>query len=214
MDTITLRHTLPIVFAGSPPCGSDVWLAETTFRRGEKYLIEAASGTGKSSLCGYIYGYRRDYTGGIFFDERDVRSLTKRQWSALRNTSLAMMFQDLRLFPELTALENVRIKNNLTRHKTEAQIAQLFEELGIADKRDSLVGKMSWGQQQRVAFVRMLCQKADFMLLDEPVSHLDDANADVMARMLEREAAAQGCGVVITSIGKHFRMPYDKTLAL
>ncbi|MCL2562230.1 MAG: ATP-binding cassette domain-containing protein [Rikenellaceae bacterium] len=214
MKVITLRHTLPVVFAESPPSGSDVWLAETTFRRGEKYLIEAASGTGKSSLCGYLYGYRRDYAGEILFDECDVRRLTKRQWSVLRNTSLAMMFQDMRLFPELTALENVRIKNNLTRHKTEEQIAQLFEELSITEKRDSLVGKLSLGQQQRVAFVRMLCQKADFMLLDEPVSHLDDANAGAMARVLEREAAAEGCGIVITSIGKHFEMSYDKTLAL
>ncbi len=214
MNTIELRHVLPAVFAAAPPACSDVWMTDAAFRKGETYLLEAVSGAGKSSLCGYLYGYRRDYTGDICFDGMDVRSLTPRRWSAVRNTSLAMMFQDLRLFPELTAVENIRIKNNLTDHKTEEEIAALFDELGIADKYDAPVGKLSFGQQQRVAFIRMLCQKADFMIMDEPVSHLDDRNSETMARILAKEARGQGAGVIVTSIGRHFDMAYDKTMVL
>ena len=214
MDKIGLREVLPAVFAESPPGGSDIWLKGIAFSKGEVYLLEAVSGAGKSSLCGYLYGYRRDYTGTILFDAEDARGLSVRKWSALRNRSLAMMFQDLRLFPELTALENVRLKNNLTGHKTEEEMAVLFETLGVADKLDSPVAKLSFGQQQRVAFIRMLCQPADFMILDEPVSHLDDRNAEAMSRILAQEARAQGAGVIVTSIGKHLSMDYDKTLAL
>lgn len=214
MDIIGLREVLPAVFMDSPPEGSDIWLTDAAFRKGETYLIEAVSGAGKSSLCGYLYGYRSDYTGAITFDGADVRGLTPRRWSVLRNTSVAMMFQDLRLFPELTAAENIRIKNNLTGHKTEEQIAALFDALGIAGKYDTPAGKLSFGQQQRVAFIRMLCQRADFMILDEPVSHLDDRNAEVMASILADEARAQGAGVVVTSIGKHLDIVYDKIMAL
>lgn len=214
MDIIELRQVLPVVFADTPPEGSDIWLTDACFRKGEMCLLEAVSGAGKSSLCGYLYGYRRDYSGAILFDGADVRGFTPRRWSAVRNTSIAMMFQDLRLFPELTAAENVHIKNNLTGRKTEEQIAALFDVLGIADKHDAPVGKLSFGQQQRVAFIRMLCQKADFMIMDEPASHLDDRNAEAMARILVDEAREQGAGVIVTSIGRHFDLAYDKTMKL
>ena len=67
MNTIELQRTLPAVFAGRDSIISDVWHQLLTLQRGEAYLVEAASGTGKSSLCSYIYGYRNDYQGIICF---------------------------------------------------------------------------------------------------------------------------------------------------
>lgn len=213
MEEIVLGRVVPEVFAAAPPA-SGVWLKDIALRRGETCLIESASGGGKSSLCGYLYGYRRDYRGTISFDGRDIAMLRREEWSALRKGSLAMMMQDLRLFPELTAMENVMLKNNLTGRLERRQIAALFERMGIGDKADAPVAKMSFGQQQRVAFVRTLAQQADFIILDEPVSHLDDANAAVMADVLREHARAMGAGVIVTSIGKHFAMGYDKTFTL
>ena len=125
-----------------------------------------------------------------------------------------MLFQELRLFPELTAMENVEIKNNLTHFKSGKEIEQWFEALGIADKMSSPVRLMSFGQQQRVAMIRALVQPFDFLLADEPISHLDDANSQAMASIMTDEAKRQGAGVVITSIGKHMELPYDKTYKL
>ena len=122
--------------------------------------------------------------------------------------------QDTARFPELTAWDNVELKNKLTHYKTRRQLEHCFECLGIADKRRVPVGKISLGQQQRVAFIRALCQPFDFILLDEPVSHLDEANATAMAALLQEEAAAQGAGVLVTSIGKQLPMNYTKTLHL
>ena len=68
-----------------------------------------------------------------------------------------MLFQDLRIFTELTALENVQLKNNLTGCKKKKEILSFFEQLGIADKINVKAGKLSFGQQQRVAFIRALC---------------------------------------------------------
>ncbi|MDR0658664.1 MAG: ATP-binding cassette domain-containing protein [Mediterranea sp.] len=214
MNSIHLRQTLPQVFAGRTSIASDVWHKEISFHKGGIYLIEAASGTGKSSLCSYIYGHRKDYQGIICFDDANIRSLSIAQWVDVRRQSLSILFQDLRLFSELTALENILLKNNLTGYKKKTEIMALFEQLDMADNADTRTDKLSFGQQQRVAFIRSLCQPYDFILLDEPVSHLDDINGGKMAGLLAEEANRQGAGVIVTSIGKQIHLNYDNVLKL
>ena len=214
MNTIQLQHTLPAVFSQRQDIRSDVWQQQVRFDKGHLYLVEAASGTGKSSMCSYIVGYRHDCAGQILFDGRDARSLRTRDWVHLRQHSLSHLFQELRLFPELTALENVLIKNQLTGFKSRQEILRWFEALGIADKVDAKVGRMSFGQQQRVAMIRALVQPFDFILVDEPISHLDDTNSRIMGELLMQEAKAQGAGVIVTSIGKHMPLDYEKTYRL
>ena len=214
MNLITLQNTLPQVFADKNFIDSDVWHKDVEFEKGHFYLIEAASGTGKSSLCSYLYGYRDDYQGIICFDGANIRQLGIDQWVDIRKKSLSILFQDLRLFAELTAMENVLLKNSLTGFKKKKDIKDLFYELGIGDKMNVVVGKLSFGQQQRVALIRALCQPADFILLDEPVSHLDEVNARNMARILTEEASRQGAGIIVTSIGKHLELDYTKKMQL
>lgn len=214
MDSIRLEHTFPEVFAKRSDLQSDVWQQDVTFERGKLYLVEADSGTGKSSLCSFIYGYRQDYQGIITFDGQNIRNLKTRDWTRLRRNNLSLMWQELRLFPELTAMENVMIKNRLTGFKHRKQILEWFDALGISDKVDTKVGIMSYGQQQRVALMRALAQPIDFLFVDEPISHLDDGNARQMADVMMEEATRQGAGVVVTSIGKHVDMNYDKILHL
>lgn len=215
MDEIVLKKALPVVFEERRSLiNSDVWLKELSFKKGETVLIEADSGTGKSSLCSYIFGYRKDFTGQICFDSTDINKLKVKDWVELREKSLSILWQELRLFPELSAWENVMIKNNLTHLQTEQQISSWFELLGIADKKDSKIGRMSFGQQQRVAMIRSLCQPFDFIFADEPISHLDDKNSSIMGQILLSEARRQGAGVIVTSIGKHMDLDYTKILKL
>jgi len=214
MKQIALNNTLPRVFAGHQGISSDVWQQDIILERGKRYLISAESGTGKSSMCSFVYGYRQDYSGTIAFDGQDIRSLTVAQWCDVRQRHIAYLPQDMRLFGELTAMENVELKNRLTGYKTREEIIALFEALGIAEKQDSLVSKLSIGQQQRVAIIRTLCQPCDFILLDEPVSHLDDENNRTVARIIADEAQRQGAGVIATSVGYHLQMDVDKVLNL
>ena len=213
MDKIALQNTLPCVFEGRD-VQSEIWLQDVTFQKGQTYLVEASSGTGKSSLCSYIIGYRKDYLGTILFDGKDIRQLSVSDWTSVRKNSLSLLFQELRLFPELTAMENVQIKNGLTGFKGRKEIEAWFERLGIADKTDAKVGRMSFGQQQRVAMIRALVQPFDFLMVDEPISHLDDVNSAIMCDIMMEEARRQGAGVIVTSIGKHMDMSYDKTFRL
>ena len=214
MDEIRLQQVLPRIFAQRDSITSDIWHRDLIFRKGERCLIEAASGTGKSSLCSYLYGYRGDYEGIITFDGKNIRSLDTAGWTDLRRRSLSLLFQELRLFPELTALENVLLKNRLSGYKSRQEILTLFEAAGIADKINEKTGILSFGQQQRVAFIRCLCQPFDFILLDEPVSHLDENNARILARLLEEEAGRQGAGILVTSIGTALPLSYDHTYKL
>lgn len=214
MELIRLQQTLPQVFADFNSITSDVWHKDISFQKGEIYLIEAASGTGKSSLCSYIYGYRNDYQGIINFDSQNIRAFTTKQWSELRCHSISMLFQELRLFKELSVLENIHIKNNLTSFKKKKEILVILNKLGIANKANSKVGQLSFGQQQRVAFVRALCQPFDFIFLDEPISHLDEKNGLIMRDILLEEAENQKAAIVVTSIGKKLELPYSKVLKL
>ncbi|MCD8073189.1 MAG: ATP-binding cassette domain-containing protein [Alistipes sp.] len=214
MENITLQQVLPAVFADTPPADSSVWLTGARFDKGQSYLIEASSGLGKTTLCSYLYGWRSDYSGTIAFDGEDISTLGIDRWTAIRRRHMSILFQDMKLFGELTALENIELKNRFTGHKTQKQIRQMMEHLGIGGKADSPARILSAGQQQRAAFVRALCQPFDFIVLDEPVSHLDDQNSAHMRDLLTEEARAQGAGIIITSIGKHFDMPFDNILRL
>ena len=214
MNLITLDNALPNVFLQRTNIQSDIWRQQVKLEKGKTYLVEASSGTGKSSLCSFIIGYRKDFDGKILFDGKDSRKLQTKDWVKLRQRHISLLFQELRLFPELTAMENVEIKNCLTHFKSRKEIESWFEALGIADKISSPVRLLSFGQQQRVAMIRALVQPFDFLLADEPISHLDEANSKVMADIMMEEARRQGAGVVITSIGKHMELPYDKTFCL
>jgi len=211
---ITLRQVLPQVFADEKAVPSDVWRRDLTLHKGRKYIIEAASGTGKSSLCAYIYGNRVDFSGCIFFDGRDIRTLSIKEWQQLRRTQLAYLPQELDLFSELTALENIQVKNRLTDFADEKQIKLWMEELGIEHRTHFPVGRMSVGQQQRVAIVRALCQPFSFILLDEPVSHLDADNNAIVARIVDEVAASQGATIVATSVGNQLAIIPDKIFML
>ena len=214
MKKIELHNVVPNIFASREDISSDIWRADFSFERGKTYLVEAASGTGKSSLCSYLFGQRGDYQGDILFDGKDIRQYSSNDWSRIRQESLGILFQDLKLFDELTAMENVELKNRLTGTQSRETILAWFEELGIADKVDARIGRMSYGQQQRVALIRALCQPLDFLLLDEPVSHLDERNSDVVRDVVLRETARQGAGIIVTSIGKHMDINYDKVWRL
>lgn len=214
MKEIIFNSVIPDVFSHSNILNSDVWNSDVAFNKEQLYLIEADSGKGKSTFCSYILGYRRDYSGNIKFDNKSVREMKISEWIDIRKLHISYLFQELRLFPELTAFENVEIKNKLTNFKNKQQILEWFEILGIGDKVNSKICHMSFGQQQRVAMIRALVQPFDFILVDEPISHLDDNNSQIMGDIMMTEAKAQGAGVIVTSIGKHMNLNYNKVFKL
>jgi ABC-type lipoprotein export system ATPase subunit len=215
---IRLNKVTPNIFVGSPPEGgpTELWDKDVSFRKGTSYLDEASSGRGKSSFCSFIYGLRSDYSGTIEWigDDGNTLVMTEAAKCHIRKHSIAMMFQEHRIFPELTAVENVMLKNLLTNFYTEREIRAMLSLLGLRERLDTPCARLSFGQQQRVAFVRTLSQPADFILLDEPISHLDAENAAIMGEILKKREDSDNVGIIVTSIGNRLDYPYKKIIKL
>jgi ABC-type lipoprotein export system ATPase subunit len=194
--------------------GSEIWCKNLCFEKGNIYLIYAESGKGKSSLFDFIYCRRNDYSGDILFDTQNAKMLAAAQKRTIRSTNISLVFQGFRLFPELTAMENVEIKNRLTNHKTKAQIAEMFEKMGISAKTNTPLSLLSFGQKQRVAIIRSLCQPFDFLLLDEAFSHLDETNYTTACTLIADEVKNQNAALLVASLGETYKFDYNHKILL
>lgn len=214
IDRITLSSLLPRVFMQEElPC-SEVWRSEVAFSRGFAYLVEAASGGGKSSLAAFMTGVRSDYEGSVRFNDEDIRGFSITRWQEIRRSHIAYLPQELGLFPELSAIDNIILKAELTGEPDMDKILAWMHRLGIGNRRDFPAGRLSVGQQQRVAIIRSLCQPFDFLLLDEPVSHLDEDNNRIAAAIVEEEAARQSAGIITFSVGNPLLVQNPEKLRL
>lgn len=221
MDII-LRKLKPKYMSESEVAGSDIYLQpEVKFEQGKKYMVCAKSGHGKSSLLNFIYGINREYEGkidmvGLCVPQSHNRSAGTQSatMNATMSATMSYMFQDLCLFPELTALENVQLKNRLTGFKSDEEMIRMLTTLLPAEKRNQPVATLSLGQRQRVAAVRALCQPMCFLLLDEPFSHLDNETASLVADMMLAEVERQGAGLIVTALDPIEHFTFDKKMYL
>nr|WP_314552188.1 ATP-binding cassette domain-containing protein [uncultured Capnocytophaga sp.] len=208
---IKLQHLKPTYMSGDEIPSSDIYLQpEVIFEQGQRYLIRAQSGQGKTSLLNFIYGASFSYDGKITYNEM----FNKKEVLRYRIDKLSYVYQDLRLFPTLTAFENIILKNKLTHYKTEDQINSLIERVGLSHKRDTLVQTLSLGQRQRIALLRALCQPFEVLLLDEPFSHLDDSNTTILREIIEEELQARNASLLLTSLEDNNFFQYNKKLNL
>lgn len=214
IDIITLNNLLPRVFAQEEMPSSQVWSTSCQLKRGGHYLIEAASGGGKSSLAAYLIGSRCDYEGSIQFNDTDIHSLGISEWQEIRRSHIAYLPQELALFPELSAIDNIKLKAEVCGFKDMHMIDNWLCRLGLENRRDYPAGRLSIGQQQRVALIRSLCQPFDYILLDEPVSHLDEQNNRIAAEIVEEEACRREAAIVTFSVGNPLLIENPEILKL
>lgn len=212
---ISAEKLLPYPIKELEHSSSDVWERDALlFESGKNYLVQAPSGMGKTTLLSIFFGLRRDYTGNAGIDGMDISSFSLSTWTKLRRNSLSFVFQGLRLFPQLTALENIQVKNRLTNHRTAAEINQMAEALGVHMHLDREAQYLSFGQQQRFAIIRALCQPFGMLLLDEPFSHLDKSNIECGLNLIAEECKKQGAGFILTSLGNSYDFKFDYVMNL
>lgn len=191
-------NVLPVPLADSPHSGR-VWNCNLVLFRGKHYVIRAESGRGKTTFLNIIYGLRKDYRGEAFFNETNLRSLSADDFAACRRSVVSYLFQDLRLFGDLTARENIQLSpgNNLSG----AEIEYWADKLGVLQRLDKPCRTLSLGQQQRMALIRALGQPFQWLLLDEPFSHLDDRHAGLAMELIMKRASELNASVIATSLG-------------
>jgi putative ABC transport system ATP-binding protein len=180
---------------------SELWNKSLIFNSKNSYILESASGKGKSSFVSFCYGLRDDYCGKILIDEIDCEKINANYWSKIRKNKLSIVPQDLKLFNNISVLDNLLIKNNLTNNKTQDEIIELMQILQIDSYKNKIVSKLSLGQQQRVAILRALLQDFEFIILDEPFSHLDKQNTILAMNIIIKECERQNANFIITSLG-------------
>ena len=213
--TIRLEKLIPHPLMEQDTAGSEVWEAEAvTFQQGKRYLIQAPSGKGKTTLLSVIYGIRKDYNGGVYLDGAEISSLTYRQWSGIRKEGLSFIFQGLELFDDLTALENIQLKNSITSHKTHEEVTEMARIMGMDDFLHRKAGILSFGQQQRVAIIRALCQPFKYLLADECFSHIDRENSLIAFQLICRECDRQHAGLLLTALHEPEQMEVNVRMRL
>lgn len=212
----TLNNVIPAILADRPSVGiSGVWGKKLEWKKGEYIKITAPSGTGKTTLVHMLYGLRKDYAGNIEFAGKQLQLLEPNDLATLRQVHWSVVFQDLKLFPNLTARENIELKRVLQNPiVAKEQIDEMAKQLGIGAILDQQAVHCSYGEQQRVSIIRALMQPFDFLIMDEPFSHLDNANKRIAADLINTECKKRNAGLIITDLDKDDHFDYQVSLNL
>ena len=199
---ISLQKILPVFFNDAEVSHSQVWNQQVVFDEGANTHIIAPSGSGKTSLIHFLYGLRNDFTGDIKYDGMSIKDFDKEKKATLRQQTISIVFQDLRLFPDQTVYENIAIKRLLSPFRPVDQITAMASRLGIQNKLQLLCGTCSYGEQQRIAIIRALQQPFQYLLLDEPFSNLDEVNRQKAMELIQEEATARKASIILADLKK------------
>lgn len=211
---IELEQLMPEPLVEIAPAQSGVWGRKALLAPSQWTQLVAPSGRGKSTLLNIVYGNRTDYTGQVLIDGKNIRMFTANDWAAMRRERLSVVFQDLRLFADLSGWDNLLLKQQLTNTTTTDQIGDMANQLGIMRLLNKPCGTMSFGERQRVAIIRSLLQPFEYLLLDEPFSHLDERNRQVAAQMIQQACQARNAGLLIAGLGVDRYFTYHQSLLL
>ena len=157
--------------------------------RGSFVSIIGASGSGKSTLLTILGGIDKPTEGKVLLDGAEISTMSEKELAILRRTKLGFVFQFFNLAPYLTAEENVLLPIMLSgkvKEEDRQRANELMEYLGISELKNKLPGKMSGGEQQRIAIARGLIINPEVILLDEPTGNLDSKNSEEIMNLLKR----------------------------
>jgi putative ABC transport system ATP-binding protein len=211
---IKLQEVIPDYIDKESIVKSQIWGKNILIEKGEHLHIVTPSGSGKTSLMHFIYGLRKDYSGTISYDNTKIKKLSVESFSSFRQKQVSIIFQDLRLFPEQTVRENIDIKRLLNPYHPLKVIDEMAARLGIEKKLNQLTKTCSYGEQQRIAIIRSLMQPFDFILLDEPYSHLDEANRKKAMDLIYEECEKRNAAMIFADLKQIDFLKGEKILML
>lgn len=203
---VILNNVVPTYLEEEKILSSEIWNHKISLNK--LVHIIAPSGRGKSSLMQFIYGLRKEYTGEVIFDDKPIHKKSPEEMSDLRSNKLSIVFQDLRLFPDHTAYENILVKRSLQPYK-EDKILLMADRLGISNKLKQPIRNCSYGEQQRVAIIRALQQPYEFLILDEPFSHLDENNSKIAMELILEVSTLRNAAIMLLDLDKVPYYPAD-----
>jgi len=154
---------------------------------GEAVAVMGPSGCGKSTLLNMIAGLDRPTSGTVRVHDEDLGRLNETKLALFRRHRVGMIFQFFNLLDDLTALDNVALAGQLTGSRATSarqRALELFDELGIADRRNAYPAALSGGERQRVAVARALMNRPALLMADEPTGALDSRSGEQVMDLL------------------------------
>ncbi|HKA33404.1 MAG TPA: ATP-binding cassette domain-containing protein [Candidatus Binatia bacterium] len=171
-----------------------------SIERGEFAFLSGPTGAGKTTLLKLLFGAERATAGDVVVLGRDVGRLSARALAAHRR-ALGVVSQEIKLLPEMTALDNVALAAEVagaSARESHRRAACLLEEMELAAKRNAKPPALSGGERQKVAVARALVNDPALILADEPTENLDAEAAETTMRLIAR-ARERGATVVVAT---------------
>ena len=160
-----------------------------TIDRGEFVAIVGQSGSGKSTMMNVLGCLDIPTRGDYYLDGTDVRDLTDKELSHIRNRQIGFIFQQYNLIPSLTVLENVErplIYQGVNGQRRRDMALEALERVGLAGRVKHRPTELSGGQQQRVAIARAIAANPPIVMADEPTGALDSHTGLEVLGFLQR----------------------------
>ncbi|WP_341677350.1 ABC transporter ATP-binding protein [Niveibacterium sp. SC-1] len=185
--------------------------------RGELVALTGPSGSGKSTLLN-LAGLIDDADSGDYnFSGTPVRGLPEAARTHLRRAAIGFVFQSFNLVPVMNVAENVEYPLFLAgvpRREARAQVAEMLERVGLADRSRHRPDELSGGQRQRVAIARALVKRPSLVIADEPTANLDSRTAEDMIEIVRELCHQQGTACLVASHDERLTVHCDRVLAL
>jgi putative ABC transport system ATP-binding protein len=155
---------------------------------------------------------RKDYSGEAKLEGKSLRGFSLAEWEAVRRERISLQFQDLRLFPNLTARDNLNLLPRI--NPSAPSVEEMTERLGMTPFLDQSLATLSQGQRQRMALVRALRRPFQLLMLDEPFSHLDEGNQLNACSLIEEVVQGNQAGLLVSSLGSTPPITFDQRIEL
>lgn len=190
--------------------------ADLALRAGEAAAVVGPSGSGKSTLLNLAAGLDVPDAGRVVVAGRDLAGLDDDARTRLRRGTVGIVFQQFHLLPHLTVRENVLLPEWIAGVLADpaARAAELLDRVGLADRADDAVDRLSGGEQQRVALCRALLHRPRLLLADEPTGNLDSAAGARVAALLFSLARDEGAGLLVVTHAAALADRCDRVLTL
>ena len=155
-------------------------------KKGEVVAITGKSGAGKSSLLHILGTLDQSDEGTILFEDNDISKYNNKELAKFRNSEIGFIFQFHQLLPEFSALENAIIPSLIKGEsisEASKRAEELFEILGVSDRKKHKPSELSGGEQQRISIARSLINSPKIIFADEPSGNLDSMNANELHKL-------------------------------
>lgn len=186
-------------------------------KKGEFVSILGPSGCGKTTLLNIIGGLEQPTNGEIEIDNVNIASIRASELSDYRKKKVAFIFQFYNLFPQLTAIENVRAGIEIlgiNKQESKERAMNYLEMVGLIQKKDRFPSHLSGGEQQRVAIARALAKGAPLILADEPTGNLDQKSGQIVIDLFTNIHHTTQTSIIMITHDQNLAKRADKIISM